>query len=203
MHPEYGGQAAFDKVIPCPASGCLLDSIRGKQVFLQTFENFNPLPGTEKAFKAARALAYGEAKFIWLLIYGRPGCGKTHISNAIITVVRGRGLDVKMILAADLFSMLRTAMETHQTDNLLRRFKDIFFLAIDDYGVEYGSDWESAKFDELMTSRYATGKPTVLITNKELSDLPPRIQSRFQEAAIARAVLNSAPDYRVANRKGR
>lgn len=191
------------KVVPCRAPGCLLDSIRGKQpseVTRQTFETFQPVPGTEKALKAAKALAFGESKFIWLLIYGQPGNGKTHLCNAIIKEVRARGLDVKMILAADLFPLLREAIQENQTDTLLRRFKDIFFLAIDDYGVEYGSDWESAKFDELMTSRFATAKPTVLITNKELTELPERIQSRFNDKVIARAVHNSAGDYRTTRR---
>jgi len=141
-------------------------------------------------------LALGSASFIWLLIYGQTGNGKTHLCNAIVREVRDRGLDVRMILAADLFSLLREAMSNHQTDTLLRKFKDIFFLAIDDYGVEYGSDWELAKFDELMTSRFATAKPTVLITNKELTELPGRIQSRFKDKVMARAVHNSASDFR-------
>ena len=63
-------------------------------------------------------------------------------------------------------------------------------------GVEYGSDWEMAKFDELMTSRFATAKPTILITNKELTELPERIQSRFKDKVMARAIHNSASDYR-------
>ena len=141
-------------------------------------------------------MALGSASFIWLLIYGQTGNGKTHLCNAIVREVRDRGLDVRMILAADLFSLLREAMSNHQTDTLLRKFKDIFFLAIDDYGVEYGSDWELAKFDELMTSRFATAKPTVLITNKELTELPGRIQSRFKDKVMARAVHNSASDFR-------
>lgn len=199
IHPIHGGKPQFDKVIPCPGPGCLLESIRGQQpneTARQTFENFRPVPGTEKALKAARALAQGEAKFIWLLIYGQPGNGKTHLCNAIVKELRERNVDVKMILAADLFSLLREAIKDNRTDVLVRKFKDIYFLAIDDYGVEYGSDWESAKFDELMTSRYATGKPTVLVTNKELTELPERIQSRFMDKAIARAIHNSAGDYR-------
>ena len=199
VHPRDGDRIIYSKIIPCSAPGCLLDSVRGKQpseVIRQTFETFQVVPGTDKAFKAARALAYGEQKFIWLLIYGQPGNGKTHLCNAIVRAARERGLDAKMILAADLFSMLREAIETHQADTLLRKFKDIFFLAIDDYGVEYGSDWESAKFDELMTSRYATGKPTVLITNKELTELPERVQSRFMDKVMSRSIHNSAPDYR-------
>ena len=203
MHPRDGDKIIFSEVIPCSAPGCLKDSVRGKQpseVIRQTFENFQPVPGTDKAFKAAQSLALGSASFIWLLLYGQPGNGKTHLCNAIVREVRDRGLDVRVILAADLFSLLREAIKDNRTDELLRKFKDIFFLAIDDYGVEYGSDWESAKFDELMTSRFATAKPTVLITNKELTELPERIQSRFKDKLMARAVYNSAPDFRSMRR---
>jgi len=199
VHPRYGDKIIFSEVIPCSAPGCLKDSVRGKQpseVIRQTFENFQPVPGTEKAFKAAQSLAHGSASFIWLLIYGRTGNGKTHLCNAIVREVRDRGWDVRMVLAADLFSLLREAIESKKADVLLRQFKDIFFLAIDDYGVEYGSDWEMAKFDELMTSRFATAKPTVLITNKELTELPGRIQSRFKDKVMARAIHNSASDFR-------
>ena len=195
LHPRYpDGVVNYRGCVPCR---CLLDSIHGKQPqLLQTFENFNIVPGTEKAFKAAKALAYGEAKFIWLLIHGDPGNGKTHLCNAIVKVTRERGVNVRMVLAADLFAMLREGIEGHQTDLMMRRYKDIDFLAIDDYGVEYGSDWEAAKFDEIMTSRYATAKPTVLITNKDLKELPERVQSRFMDKVMARAIHNSAGDYR-------
>lgn len=199
VHPVYDGRPQFDKVVPCAAPSCLLESIHGelpREMVRQTFATFRAVPGTEKALKAAQALAFGEAKFIWLLIYGQPGNGKTHLCNAIVREVRERGLDVKMILSADFFSLLREAIKENHTDELLRKFKTIFFLAIDDYGVEYGSDWESAKFDELMTSRFATGKPTVLITNKELTELPERIQSRFTDKVMSRAIHNSAPDFR-------
>lgn len=154
------------------------------------------MSGTEKALKAAKALAYGEAKFIWLLIYGRPGNGKTHLCNAILREVRDRGLDVRTILAADLFSLLREAIKNNQTDELIRTFKEIFFLAVDDYGVEYGSEWERAKFDELMTSRFATAKPTVLITNRDFSELSERLRSRFTDKLMAQVAHNSAADYR-------
>jgi len=199
IHPRKGEFINYTEIIPCPAPGCMLDYVRGRQpsdVQRQTFEDFIVVPGTEKAYKAAQALALGSSNFVWLLIYGQPGNGKTHLCNAIVKEVRARNLDVRMILAADLFSILREAIETKKADSLLRQFKDIFFLVIDDYGVEYGSDWESAKFDELMTSRYATAKPTVLVTNKDLAELPDRIKSRFTDKVMAKAVHNSAGDYR-------
>lgn len=101
-----------------------------------------------------------------------------------------------MILAADLFSLLREAIRDNRTDEMLRKLKGIFFLAIDDYGVEYGSEWEMAKFDELMTSRFAAAKPTVIVTNRDVSELSERLRSRFTDRLMAQAVHNSAPDYR-------
>lgn len=202
-HPCEEGRINYSLVIVCCEPGCLEESVRGNkagEVMGQTFDTFQPVAGTEKALKAARELASGDAKFIWLLIFGRTGNGKTHLCNAIIKGVRDRGIEVRMVLAGDLFSLLREAIRDNKTDEVLRRFKDILFLAIDDYGVEYGSDWEQAKFDELMTSRFATAKPTVLITNKDISELPERIQSRFKDKIMARAIQNSAPDYRKLKR---
>ena len=200
VHPRRGEQIVHAEEIPCSAPGCLQENIRRSitgETVTQTFDTFAPVPGTEKALKAARALASGKAEFIWLLIYGRPGNGKTHICNAIVRAVRDRDVDVRTVLAADLFSLLREAIKDNKADQMLRRFKDIQFLAIDDYGVEYGSDWEQAKMDELITSRYMNALPTVLITNKDLSELPERLRSRFNDKVVSRIIHNTAPDYRT------
>lgn len=194
LHPRDGSWILYSRIVSC---ACLGGSVRvTDHTAAQTFETFVEVPGTEKALKAARQLASGEAKFLWYLLYGGTGNGKTHLARAIIRAVKDRKLEARMVLAADLFSQLREAMRDNRTDELLRRYKDVGFLAIDDYGVEYGSDWEAAKFDELMTSRYATAKPTVLVTNKNLEDLPPRVASRFRDSVMARAVHNGAPDFR-------
>jgi len=105
-------------------------------VIEQTFATFQPVPGAKQALQAAKALASGEADFIWLLIYGSTGCGKTHLGNAIVRAVRDRGLNVRMILSGDFFSLLREAIRDNKADEMLRRFKEILFLTIDDYGVE-------------------------------------------------------------------
>ena len=126
LHPMDGPNVLYWKIIPCYAPGCLLDSIRGGQPTsaAQTFDNFVSVAGAEKAFKAAKALASGEASFIWLLIYGQPGNGKTHLCNAVLRAVHDRGLKAQMVLAGDLFSTLREAMRDHTTDTALRRYKD-------------------------------------------------------------------------------
>lgn len=201
VHPRDGIAILYDRVIPCTAPGCLIDTIhRGQPAPLraQTFENFKEVPGTEKALKYAKELAYATGDFIWLLIYGAPGNGKTHLCNAIIKESRAKGVNTRMVLAADLFATLREGIKDNKSDTLLRQYKEVELLAIDDYGVEYGSDWEASRFDELMTARYGWCRPTILITNKQLADLPERIQSRFKDSKMSRAVWNAAGDYRGA-----
>ena len=187
------------RTAPCRAAGCMADSVkqslRGEGPH-QTFDNFKRVRGTEQSLMNARELASGKGDFRWLLIYGPTGNGKTHLCNAIAKEMRDRGVDVRVILAGDLFSMLREAIKDNRTDYLLRCFKEVEFLAVDDYGVEYNSDWELAKFDEIMTARYATSRETVVITNKDISDLPLRIRSRFQDGRMSRFCHNNAEDYR-------
>jgi len=187
------------RLVPCRAAGCLADSVkqslRGEAPY-QTFDNFKHVRGTEQSLRNARELASGKGEFKWLLIYGSTGNGKTHLCNAITNEMRDRGIDVRLILAGDLFSMLREGIKDNRTEDLLRRLKEVQFLAVDDYGVEYSSDWELAKFDEIMTARYAAGRETVVITNKDISDLPPRIRSRFEDGRMSRFCHNDAPDYR-------
>ena len=199
VHPVIGGRVEYSQAVPCRAQGCLYDSMHGKVVAeaaRQTFETFKSVAGAKKALEAAMALAYGRSEFVWLLIYGPPGNGKTHLCRSTVKVMRDRGFDVRMVLAADLFSQLRQAIEHKAADQMLQRYKNIFFLAIDDYGVEYNSEWEQAKFDELMTARFAASLPTVIITNKDISQLPDRIRSRFEDTVMSRAIGNTAPDYR-------
>lgn len=193
------GDVITAKAVPCPAQGCLRDSVRegtASPADGPSFANFQATKGAEKALRCSRAIASGEATFVWLLLYGVPGNGKTHLSWAIAREVKARHLQVRMILAADLFSCLREAMGENQTDQMLRRLKEIFFLIIDDYGVEYGSEWEQAKFDELMSARFANARPTVITTNKDFADLPERLQSRFTDKAMCEVAHNDAPDFR-------
>ena len=209
VHPlRENGSPNYAKAIPCSAPNCLLANIqaykRGEPFARmqgitqprQTFDTFTPVPGTENALKYSKALAQGKSEFIWLLIYGGVGNGKTHLCNAVAQEALSCSINARLTSVADLFSHLRSSMDNHSTDKLMIELKETFLLILDDWGVEYGSDWEQAKFDELMTSRFANARPTVLSTNKDIANLPPRIKSRFEDKRLSRIAYNSAPDYR-------
>ena len=215
MHPrKAGGGVDYARAVPCRAADCLLERVsvyrsgepfaraQGVTAPQQTFETFDPVPGTVEALKYARAIGDGTSQFIWLLIYGGVGNGKTHLCNALARRALGRGVDVRIKAVAELFSELRSSFDTHGSEGVMEGLKRTFLLVLDDLGVEYGSDWEKAKFDELMTARFANARPTVLTTNRDLNELPPRIRSRFEDRGLSRMAHNSAGDYRKTKRGG-
>ena len=213
VHPlDSNGAVIREKIIPCPSSGCLLQrikTVKGTDAFYrskgliateQTFDNFQQRAGAETALKFARQFAEGTAKWVFLLIYGGVGNGKTHLCNAIAKTVLGRGLDCYIMTTTDMLAKLRIAMADHTTDNLLSKLKNVLVLLIDDWGVEYGSEWEKATLEDLLTSRYAVAMPTVVTTNLDISQLPARVRSRFEDKRYSRIAHNAASDFRTSLR---
>lgn len=198
----------YSRVIPCNQPGCYGDQARewkesdikanrGEVHLAQTFDNFDAtVPGVQKAFKAAQKIAEKECDFNWLLLYGGVGNGKTHLLNAIANRAMNRLVPTHLLMMADLLSELRMAMETNQVDFRMDALKRIPFLLIDELGLEYGTGWEKEKIEELLASRWNRGLRTIVATNRDISELPERLQSRFKDRNLSRYILNEAPDYR-------
>ena len=123
----------------------------------------------------------------------------SHLLNAIANRVIERGFGARYVLMADLLSELRMAIKTNETDEKLQELKRVPYLLIDEVGLEYGSDWEKQKVDELLTARWANGRFTVAATNLDIEQLPDRIRSRFKDKHLSRYVKNEAADYRVSH----
>ncbi len=210
LHPRKpDGSVDYTEVIPCNQPGCYADSFgayeRGEIIqqsgvigLQQTFETFNAkVPGVQKAYNAARKIADGEGDFIWLIIYGGVGNGKTHLLNAIANRAMERGCQVKSIMMAELLSELRMSIETNQVDFKMKQLKEVPYLLIDELGLEYGTDWEREKIEELLASRWARGRFTIVATNRDIGELPERIKSRFKDQHLSRWTKNEAEDFRL------
>lgn len=79
----------------------------------------------------------------------------------------------------------------------MSQLKEVSVLVIDDFAMEYGSDWEKEKLDELLHYRFREMLPTMVVSNKEpQATLSERLLSRFMDTEYSRIVLNSARDYR-------
>lgn len=214
LHPiGPDGEPQFHLVIPCQ---CLKDRVRrqmespeyqrlqGAKAQEQTFDNFRvpPKGGNREARDAARAWTDARATFIWLLIYGTTGNGKSHLCNAALRALLGRGIPARLTTAATILQSLRTGIQDHTADDRMQSYQQAPVLIIDDIGAgmkhpnEKGSEWEWSRLEELLVHRYENVMPTMATTNLQPSELPERIISRFRDTAMSRIVHNAAGDYR-------
>jgi len=213
VHPlDSYGHPVYSKLIPCPEPDCMRDNrnlyrqsgpyLRSQGITRpeQTFANFLHIAGTETALKYAQEFASGKANWIWLLIYGGVGNGKTHLCNAVAKKIIERGFNVKFTTAMNLISELKLGMKSDDTEHILNQYKHAEYLVIDDYGVEYSTDWERATFEHLLTERFAIAGPTMVTTNLDITQLSSRQKSRFDDRHYSRIVHNSAGDYRKSRR---
>lgn len=209
---KLDGSMDYMRPKPCDYPGCYVDSALNYKMGLvsqqsgvtgkdQKFENFDAeVRGVKKSYRQAWNIAEGIGDFIWLIIYGGVGNGKTHLLNAIANRAIERGFAVKLVMMADLLSELRMAMDKNQTDYRVKELKEVPYLLIDELGLEYGTPWEKEKIDEILGSRWANGRFTVAATNLDIEDLPERLKSRFKDKHLSRWVKNEAGDYRQVRR---
>ena len=205
MHPlGPDGEPHYHLGVPCPCylaaakayiSGNKYRAGQGARPVTQTFDNFTLIHGARESYEAAKAWTNPGADFIWLLIYGGTGNGKSHLCNAALDTLLSRGQKAKLITANGLFAELRMAMSDHTTDAVMLGYQQTAELIIDELDEEC-SEWEWARLQELLIARDDAKKATMVATNLDWCDLPERIGSRFQDREYARMVQNAAPDYR-------
>ncbi len=167
-----------------------------------TFATFKKRPGSELALVAFRALAEGKAPPS-LLCYGLYGNGKTHLMYALIIRLWERGIWAHYNTFDELMGYIKRGMEKdnpfpvgYRMDLIMKRR----CLMLDDVGMGTDTKWANEQLDTIVDYRYRYGLVTVLVTNKDLKELPGRVVSRFADRGKAVTVLNEASDFR---KKGR
>lgn len=131
----------------------------------------------------------------WLILYGRPGTGKSHLLYHSAALLREFRRKVVNKRAADCASSLREG-ETH----LLHQFwaKAAIFM-LDDFGSEYHTDYMTSQWFDLFDQRI--GKWTLITTNLTPAQIgrryDARIQSRIEDTHNTIVDLTRAADYRT------
>lgn len=165
-----------------------------------TFENFKPVPGTEKALAAFKTLAEGTIDRPLLLCYGGVGNGKTYLCEAASIALYKRGIFCRVMTMALIMRVLKDCMKPEPRtsfDVLLDRFCYSKHVIMDDVGMGgSGSEWEYGQLEEIVVVRYRERLFTIMTTNRDPSELPERIVSRFRDPEVGMVVLNEGEDYR-------
>lgn len=118
-----------------------------------------------------------------LLLYGKTGLGKTHLSLAIAGKVIEHGYGVVYTSAQNLFNKLEKEKFGRINENTEESIFNCDLLIIDDLGAEFVTGFTTSAVYNIINTRCLEGNPTIINTNlsqKELSETyNDRIASRI------------------------
>ena len=183
----------------------------GRLIETQSFDNFSldvypDGPQRERMtdnLEAAREYVEGFAKNREnLLLIGKTGTGKTHISTAIAREVISRGYDV-------LYDSAQNILSDFEDDQFRRRYDEepkgkkyleCDLLIIDDLGAEFTTPFTVSCLYNLLNTRQNRALATVISTNLSNEDLSRKYEDRIYSRIMGsgtRILVFVGPDRRI------
>jgi len=153
------------------------------------------------AYQAAKVFA-AEPKG-WLILVGPSGCGKTHLAAAIANERINRGYPAFFITTPDLLQHLRSAFSPDSEipyDEFFDRVRNSPLLILDDLGAQTSTPWAKEKLDQLLTYRFNSRMPTVIVASTPIEELEERIRTRLTDPKLCQVYTleeeqTPSPDY--------
>lgn len=135
----------------------------------------------QEALEEAERFARGDGP-PFLTLLGAPGTGKTHLAASVIHAVSER-LIASLYVPAD--ELADKARSRERDTDFFSYTRIVPVLALDDVGAEYGSDYMTSVFHNIIDSRYRNpGLRTLLITNLTEADLTERLGVRVIDRLV-------------------
>ena len=184
-----------------------LDRMKSELKPRMTFENFdvkgNRADATgqeslERALNASRVFA--EQPSGWLVLVGPEGCGKTHLTIAMVNEIERDGRYVCFAFVPDLLDHLRYTFSPQSPVTYDQLFEDVRtapYLVLDDLGSHSSTPWAEEKLYQIIVHRQEARLPTIITLRDFMEDhLPPPVQSRLKDVSIVSWFPILAPDFR-------
>jgi DNA replication protein DnaC len=111
-----------------------------------------------------------------LILAGKVGCGKTHLASSIVQgVIRSHSAQALIVSVAEIIRVSKGVMvkgATYTDTDVIRELAEVDLLVIDEVGAQKGSDYELGVLHEVLDRRYQLVRPTVVVSNLLVTELP-------------------------------
>ncbi len=118
-----------------------------------------------------------------ILMFGKTGLGKTHLSLAIANRVLEKGYSV---IYDSIINILRNIEREHfsreHSSEMLNLVMESELLILDDLGTEYETPFYNATVYNIINTRLNSGRPTIISTNLDYAG----IRRRYDERVVSR-----------------
>ncbi|MFC2013394.1 ATP-binding protein [Chloroflexota bacterium] len=204
VHPLLpSGKPDFSRVIPCRCTKQELDKERESRLQRYsnlgsltrfTFDNLEPQgrsgnPKSQEQLKRTYEVAkeYASEPTGWLILSGPSGSGKTHLAAAIANERISFGYPAFYITVSDLLDHLRSAFSPGSEipyDEFFDQVRNAPLLILDDLGAQSSTPWAKEKLEQLLTHRFNSKLPTVIVPIIPLEQLEERIRTRLTDPKL-------------------
>ncbi|MCR5653763.1 MAG: ATP-binding protein [Ruminococcus sp.] len=115
-----------------------------------------------------------------IFMRGKTGLGKTHLSLAIANEVIKKGYGVIYAPAPKIVATLeKEQFARDKSASDVSMFTDCDLLIVDDLGTEFSTQFSKSAIYNLFNERLLSGKPVIINTNCELTELEELYSQRF------------------------
>ncbi len=205
------------KMCKCFRSLLLMENIKssgmGKLIEKQSFENFDldciedeeARKQMERNIRRAKDFAdnFNQHRGENILMIGKTGSGKTHISTAIAKVVIEKGYDVLYETAQNIVCAFETDTFKHPAESVSQKYLECDLLILDDLGTEFSTQFTVSCIYNLINTRANKGLSTIISTNLSGTELSQKYDDRIYSRLVGgntRMMMFNNKDYRLARK---
>lgn len=190
------------EVLARAASGAVRRITSAKFPVERTFDHFDW--AFQKGINVQQVKELQNMQFIEqgrsVLLLGRPGTGKTHLSIALGTLAAHRGHTVRFYTAPQLLAELFASLADNSTDTLIKRLSRIDLLIVDDLRPLPRKAEYAALFFDLVEARHMK-RPMILSSNVSVREWGEILGNPALTAALVDRLMDKAHVINI--RKGR